>query len=89
MIVLEMKCPQLSKPEVTAARNENSIGDRMKKKKKTCFDCLTPYTVILWNRDIFWDNYHTVKISYRYNPTCVAPNNGWENSSRPSRGLEA
>ncbi len=29
MIVLEMKCPQLSKPEATAARNENSIGDRM------------------------------------------------------------
>ncbi len=23
MIVLEMKCPQLSKPEATAARNEN------------------------------------------------------------------
>ncbi len=32
MIVLEMKCPQLSKPEATAARNENSIGDRMQKK---------------------------------------------------------
>ncbi len=32
MIVLEMKCPQLSKPESTAARNENSIGDRMEKK---------------------------------------------------------
>ncbi len=32
MIVLEMKCPQLSKPEVTAARNENSIGDTMEKK---------------------------------------------------------
>ncbi len=32
MIVLEMKCPQLSKPEETAARNENSIGDRMEKK---------------------------------------------------------
>ncbi len=31
MIVLEMKCPQLSKPEGTAARNENSIGDRMEK----------------------------------------------------------
>ncbi len=31
MIVLEMKCPQLSKPEATAARNENSIGDRMEK----------------------------------------------------------
>ncbi len=28
----EMKCPQLSKPEATAARNENSIGDRMEKK---------------------------------------------------------
>ncbi len=27
-----MKCPQLSKPEVTAARNQNSIGDRMEKK---------------------------------------------------------
>ncbi len=32
MIVLEMKCPQLSKPEATAARNENSIVDRMEKK---------------------------------------------------------
>ncbi len=32
MIVLEMKCPQLSKPEATAARNENSMGDRMEKK---------------------------------------------------------
>ncbi len=32
MIVLERKCPQLSKPEATAARNENSIGDRMEKK---------------------------------------------------------
>ncbi len=32
MIVLEMKCPQLSKAEATAARNENSIGDRMEKK---------------------------------------------------------
>ncbi len=27
-ISLEMKCPQLSKPEATAARNQNSIGDR-------------------------------------------------------------
>ncbi len=26
MILLEMKCPQLSKPEATAARNENYIG---------------------------------------------------------------
>ncbi len=32
MISLEIKCPQLSKPEATAARNQNSIGDRMKKK---------------------------------------------------------
>ncbi len=32
MIVLEMKSPQLSKPEATAARNGNSIGDRMEKK---------------------------------------------------------
>ncbi len=32
VILLEMKCPQLSKPEATAARNENSIGDRMEKK---------------------------------------------------------
>ncbi len=31
MILLEMKCPQLSKPEATAARNQNSIGDRMRK----------------------------------------------------------
>ncbi len=29
---MEMKCPQLSKPEATAARNQNSIGDRMEKK---------------------------------------------------------
>ncbi len=28
-----MKCPQLSKPEATAARNQNSIGDRTEKKK--------------------------------------------------------
>ncbi len=32
MISLEMKCPQLSKPEETAARNQNSIGDRTEKK---------------------------------------------------------
>ncbi len=32
MILLEIKCPQLSKPEATVARNQNSIGDRMKKK---------------------------------------------------------
>ncbi len=32
VISLEMKCPQLSKPEVTTARNQNSIGDRMEKK---------------------------------------------------------
>ncbi len=35
MILLEMKCPQLSKPEATEARNENSIGDRMEKKLLT------------------------------------------------------
>ncbi len=28
-----MKCPQLSKPEATAARNQNSIGDRTEKEK--------------------------------------------------------
>ncbi len=28
MISLEMKCPQLSKPEATAAWNQNCIGDR-------------------------------------------------------------
>ena len=27
-----MKCPQLSKPEATAARNQNSISERMEKK---------------------------------------------------------
>ncbi len=27
--------------------------------------------MILWNRDIFWDYYHTVKISYRYNASVV------------------
>ncbi len=32
MILLEIKIPQLSKPETTAARNQNSIGDRMEKK---------------------------------------------------------
>ncbi len=32
MISLESKCPQLSKPEAPAARNQNSIGDRMEKK---------------------------------------------------------
>ncbi len=32
MILLEMKIPQLSMPEATAARNQNSIGDRMEKK---------------------------------------------------------
>ncbi len=35
MILLEIKCPQLSKPEATAAtaaRSQNSIGDRMEKK---------------------------------------------------------
>ncbi len=26
-----MKCPQLSKPEATTTRNQNSIGDRMEK----------------------------------------------------------
>ncbi len=31
-ISLEMKCPQLSKPEATAAMNQNSIGDRTEKK---------------------------------------------------------
>ncbi len=31
-MLLEMKCPQLSKPEATAARNQNSIGDRTEKK---------------------------------------------------------
>ncbi len=32
MLLLEMKCPQLSMPEATATRNQNSIGDRMEKK---------------------------------------------------------
>ncbi len=32
MILLEMKCPQLSMLEATAARNQNSIGDTMEKK---------------------------------------------------------
>ncbi len=31
-ISLKMKCSQLSKPEATAARNQNSIIDRMEKK---------------------------------------------------------
>ena len=29
-----MKCPQLSKPEATAARNQNSISERMEKKTR-------------------------------------------------------
>ncbi len=33
MISLEIKCPQLGKPEATAARNQNFISDRMEKKK--------------------------------------------------------
>jgi len=32
MILLEMKIPQLSMPEATAARKQNSTGDRMEKK---------------------------------------------------------
>ncbi len=32
MISLAMKCPQLSKPEATAARVQNTIGDRTEKK---------------------------------------------------------
>ncbi len=47
----------------------NTCFKHLFNQKKTCFDCLIPYTVIPWNRDIFWDDYHTVKISYRYNPT--------------------
>ncbi len=31
-ISLEMKCPQLRKPEMNAARNQNSIGERMERK---------------------------------------------------------
>ncbi len=31
MILLEMKCPQLSKSEATAARNQNLIGDNGEK----------------------------------------------------------
>ncbi len=54
MILLEMKIPQLSKPEATAARNENSIGDRME--KKNCDDLL--WSVLIWFvmicADLFW-----------------------------------
>ncbi len=32
MILLEMKIPQLSMPEATAERNQNSIGERKEKK---------------------------------------------------------
>ncbi len=32
MILLEINIPQLSMPEATAAKNQNSIGDRMEKK---------------------------------------------------------
>ncbi len=40
MISLEMKCPQLSKPEATATRNQYSIGDRMEKKPTAKSDCV-------------------------------------------------
>ncbi len=47
MISLEIKCPQLSKPETIAARNQNSIGDRME--KKTLGETrLSRGSVLLW-----------------------------------------
>ncbi len=33
VISLEMKCPQLSKPDGDSGKEQNSIGDRMEKKK--------------------------------------------------------
>ncbi len=51
--------------------NEIWINTCFVNQKTLCFDCLIPYTMIPWNHDhetIFWDDYHTVKISYRYNP---------------------
>ncbi len=41
-------------------------------KKKTCFDCLIPYTVIPWNRDIFWR-----RLSYRENLIPLQPYMIW------------
>ncbi len=49
-ISLEMKCPQLSKPEATAARNQNSIGDRTE--KKTLGETrLSRGAILLWPDD--------------------------------------
>ncbi len=50
MIVLEMKCPQLSKPEATATRNQNSIGDRMEKKP--------------WEKVFMWKNSACLETEY-------------------------
>ncbi len=50
--------------------NEIWINTCFVNQKKPCFDCLIPYIVIPWNCDIFGDDYHTMKISYRYNPSC-------------------
>ncbi len=59
--------------------NEILINTCFVNQKKPCFDCLIPYIMILWNRDIFWDNYHTVKIIYRYKPIpeCKQINRFW------------
>lgn len=45
-----MKCPQLNKPEATAARKQNSIGDRMDKKtlRETRFRRRRGSAVLLW-----------------------------------------
>ncbi len=44
VISLEIKCPQLSKPEATTPRNQNSIGDRTEKKNTYWIVC---YFVVL------------------------------------------
>ncbi len=43
---MEIKCPQLSKPVPNAARNQNSIGDRME--KKTLGETRLRGAVLLW-----------------------------------------
>ncbi len=50
-ILLEIKCPQLSKPEATAARNQNSIGDRTEKKNLGRNQAQSGGPFLLWPDD--------------------------------------
>ncbi len=50
-ILLEIKCPQLSKPEATAARNQNSIGDRTEKKNLGRNQAQSGGAFLLWPDD--------------------------------------